>query len=107
MNAPRRSPLILAAVLALAFAPAPFPRPERRDGSAPDFVGNWSGTNRMRVTPDRVTFLDGAQMEYELQIDRRAKPPTYDLKGIQGKRSAGRHFRGVYRVEGDVLTLTY
>jgi uncharacterized protein (TIGR03067 family) len=101
------APSIALALLSLAFAPAPFPRAERRR-DAGGLQGLWqSGESRMLVTPTRMAFLTGPRAEYELRLDRSANPPGYDLRGARGNYAEGAQFRGIYKVEGDVLTTCY
>jgi uncharacterized protein (TIGR03067 family) len=104
----RRIALTLALALpSLAFAPAPFPKAERRL-EAGGLEGLWQrGQDRMLVTPTRMVFLTGFRAEYELRLDRSARPPAYDLRGAKGNYAEGTEFRGIFKVEGDVLTTCY
>jgi uncharacterized protein (TIGR03067 family) len=104
MTAPFRWLVILAAVLALAFAPAPFPRAERRKAPVSDMEGLWEGPHKMLITPTRMTFLSGARNDYELRIDHNARPKTFDIKGVNAPSAV---YKGIYRVEGDTLTVSY
>jgi uncharacterized protein (TIGR03067 family) len=108
MSACLRWLVIFAALLALAFAPAPFPRAERR-GKAPvsDMEGLWQGPHKMLITPTRMTFLSGARNDYELRIDHNAHPKTFDIKGVPGNGAEGNVYKGIYRIEGDTLTVSY
>jgi uncharacterized protein (TIGR03067 family) len=88
-------------LLLLAFAPAPFPRHERRTAPVNEMIGQWSG---LVVTHDRMTY--NPQYDYALKVNPRASPKTYDITGV-GTANQGWEFRGIYKIEGDVLTLTY
>jgi uncharacterized protein (TIGR03067 family) len=61
----------------------------------------------MRITPTRMTFLSGAKCDYELQIDHAARPKKFDIRGVSGNSASGNVFKGIYRVEGDTLTVCY
>ena len=95
--------LLFAAVLSLAFAPAPLPRAERRGPAlGPDMVGEWS---RLKITATHLSYSPGCT--YELRVDRAARPARYDITGYAGGGTAGADWLGIYKVEGDVLTLCY
>jgi uncharacterized protein (TIGR03067 family) len=104
----RRATLLLSAVLlSLAFAPAPLPRPVRKPPDPP-IQGSWdqvgSPTVTLVVTNDSLTYVnkDRAPSAYGFRCDPRSSPPTYDL--LRSGRSA---FIGIYRIEGETLTLYY
>ena len=103
----RRCVPLLLVVLTVAFAPAPLPRAERRPGGNGfgEIEGHWewSGTP-LHITPNR--FTHSADYDYEMKIDTSVRPFTFDLRGI-GRSNGGRDFTGIYKVEGDNLTLSY
>jgi hypothetical protein len=101
-----RHVLPLLAVLSLAFAPVPKPKPPRADKLAADLVGEWEGAHRLVITKGRAAYHHGGPpREYELRIDATGKVPVYEMKG-RG-RVAHVVLRGIFHVEGDILTLCY
>jgi uncharacterized protein (TIGR03067 family) len=116
-----RSLLFLAAVLALAFAPAPFPR-ARRDRSDDDprkIQGTWEIVSRTRggkaishivaraeIVDGKYTLVDAAgswRSPFVMALGPRAKPPTIDLKSEKGTFT----MTGIYELRGDSLRLCY
>src|SRR4051812_19105797 len=103
----RRSILLLIVALTAGFAPAPLPRSERHpaNGFANEVLGHWeSGGSKLHITPNRFTHSE--DYDYEMKVDRGAKPPAFDLLGI-GRQNKGWVFKGIYKVEGDNLILVY
>lgn len=96
--------LLLLAVFTVAFAPAPLPRAERRPKPQGLLVGTWKGNYLLTITETRLNYSEG--YEYELRLDPSATPPAYDLRGV-GRNNTGWVFSGIYRLEGDTLTLSY
>jgi uncharacterized protein (TIGR03067 family) len=108
------APLLLAlAALCLAFAPAPLPRAKRTstNGLAPSIEGRWliegprlleiSATN-WTLDPDRAPGPS-----YRLSTDRAAYPPTFDLFGVHTGGDGQPQWLGIYKIEGDTLTICY
>jgi hypothetical protein len=93
---------LLAASLALA--PAPFPRPERRGKPATGLAGEWGGPHRLVIEPGQATFYRSRPYQYALRLDATASPPGYTLRPTG---PGGAELSGIYKVEGDVLTLSY
>jgi len=103
MRACRSVLLLFAVVLSLAFAPAPLHRAERRGPApGPDMVGEWQG---LTITSTHLSYRPGCT--YELRLDRTARPAKYDITGYAGGGTAGANWLGIYKVEGDVLTICY
>jgi uncharacterized protein (TIGR03067 family) len=103
----RRLTLTLAFVLlTVAFAPAPLPRRDARGGGGPAMEGRWEG---LLVTGNSLTYHPGTShpMRYELRVNLSARPPTYDIRGGTGSSVQGRSYLGIYKVEGDTLTICY
>jgi uncharacterized protein (TIGR03067 family) len=97
--------LPMLAVLSLALAPAPFPRPPRKPMPAASLQGQWEGAHLLVITPGRATYHHGHLREYDLSVDASAVPPAYEMRGTGN--IAGRVLRGIFKVEGDTLILCY
>jgi uncharacterized protein (TIGR03067 family) len=117
----RTGALLLAAALALGFAPAPLPRPPGRTGELKKMQGTWvmvrrccggrdlsvAGAPRLVVAGDRLTWLSPASpSEWVVTLYPARKPRALDLKGRTGFARGGTG-EAVYALEGDTLTLSY
>ena len=115
-------PTPLLAALLLGLAPAPAPKPDKAKADLKKIQGTWVLTSRVErgralspevamgyrieVKGDRATIsFDGAVAgEWALALDARGKPKAIDQKVVP-PGIAGQVWRGIYRLEGDRLTL--
>jgi uncharacterized protein (TIGR03067 family) len=117
--------LIPVVVVLLGFAPAPFPRPERKKKVADTeaIQGTWKvvlyemrggklgGNLVVKVEKDRWHFYrDGGggalqpASSYQLRLDPAATPPAFDWSGV-GAPNPG--YIGSYRLEEKRLTIIF
>lgn len=115
--------LLFAAILALGFAPAPFPRTSRAAKEVPDLErmqGTWtiverrSGKRRLAQENAQVTLrgtrwnfiFDGeVRSEWEIKLDPAARPRALNYAGAGITPSIG--LVAIYEFEGDTLTVCY
>jgi uncharacterized protein (TIGR03067 family) len=127
---------VLVAVLsvfgAAAFAPAPFPRPQRRGGvddvSVPTIQGTWRVAgmlssrkdgkhqpynwhiNQIRIKGDVWTFVDRNGSDgtsYALVVKNDKKPAWLDFYGVNQPRQGAPPGGGIIRRKGDVVEIIY
>jgi uncharacterized protein (TIGR03067 family) len=122
-----RNALLLAfALVAFGFAPAPFPKAERKDDdpNVTDLArlqGTWEETayivgpqrtkgdgTRAVVAGSRMTFHSrngNINSDWMITLDARARPKGMSCSPRKG--TAGAAHESVYSLEGDTLTLCY
>jgi uncharacterized protein (TIGR03067 family) len=115
----RTAVLLAVAALALAFAPAPPPKPDHRaEADLEKMQGVWAirertdgfGSRRVEepAYPCLEVFGHGLRTDaggrHALTLDGRRSPRRFDLRRLS-KEGRGRVYRGIYKLDGDTLTL--
>jgi uncharacterized protein (TIGR03067 family) len=102
--------LLVAAALALGFAPAPFTGARRTDLER--LQGVWvgeMGALEARIEGDTLSYFRGGKLVrvYALKLDTASSPKGYDIEEVVKGAGAGIlfHFRGIYKLDGDMLTM--
>jgi uncharacterized protein (TIGR03067 family) len=111
--------LLTAATLSLAWAPAPFPRPDRGKRGLEKLHGTWRrvhcslhgkpvqmGEMTVEIVGDRMTILlpNKPKSEWTITLDATKKLKVFDFTGRPGP-ARGHCFLGVFRLDGDTLTV--
>ncbi|MBY0232081.1 MAG: TIGR03067 domain-containing protein [Gemmataceae bacterium] len=101
-----RRTLPLLAIACLGFAPAPFLKPRAKPSH--EIIGLWRGNYDLLVTANRMTYNPGGvrPYAYDLRLDDSARPHAYDITIPPGSFE-GNGAVGIYRIEGDTLTVSY
>jgi uncharacterized protein (TIGR03067 family) len=110
----RTTLLVLAVSAALAFAPAPFPKPSRHATDQDDLKklqGEWYRVEydgrperpplHVRIVNDRLEFISSSGA-YVISVDPRKRPKRIDIRN--GPDEQPPSYRGVYRLDGDTFT---
>ncbi len=119
----RGLPILVAVVLCLGFAPAPFRKPPPPDPTPAEWKklqGNWvrvryyanggalhqDGNTTVVVSGKGMTYLTNGQPNsyWTITLNARTSPPILDLHGQPGPGGT-QAFLGVYRLEKDTLFL--
>src|SRR5262249_25506312 len=70
-----------------------------------DLVGSWTGgSGVLLITHDQ---FDHNGNVYELRVNTAVRPKAHDLRGVAGGKAAGREYAGLYKIEGNKLTVSY
>jgi uncharacterized protein (TIGR03067 family) len=109
--------LLASAILALAFAPAPFPRSDPNAYDLKRLGGVWfrvsvayggvaqsPGTDRLAFSGRKLRMtIAGRTSAYGIKLDATARPKALDLR----RKRDGMLFRAIYELKGNTLTLCY
>jgi hypothetical protein len=102
--------LLLVVMASLGFAPAPFPKPPkpmRGAAAIKNLMGDWhnpaSPSVVVNITPTEFAYVNSGVRNnvYKLTLDATVSPHKYDI------RKSGANFVGIWKIEGDKLTLRY
>jgi uncharacterized protein (TIGR03067 family) len=117
--------VFLATALSLHFAPAPFPKPARPGAGQDDLKalqGTWvsvrrtSGGREMKSAGATTVVIAGTNLKYlvggmvrtewVITLDTTKNPRILDRTKVGGA-GQGVVLRGIYRLDGDTLTICY
>jgi uncharacterized protein (TIGR03067 family) len=110
--------LLPLVTLSLAFAPAPFPRPDSPKDDLKKMQGTWErvaltiGGAAHPEAPGQITIvITGTHLQFPspqdawtITLDAGKKPRHFDYRGAAPPVQKIT-FRGIYRLEGDTLTI--
>jgi uncharacterized protein (TIGR03067 family) len=106
-----RTTALCLAVAALAFAPAPFPKPPRNNKPEDDLAklqGTWGGipasgrkSGGVAVVKGDVWRANTPHDSWTIKLDPTKRPRQIDLIKVGDKNT---FFRGIYKLEGDTFT---
>jgi uncharacterized protein (TIGR03067 family) len=107
----------LAAVLSLAFAPAPFPKPTRQRQDPTAVIGTWEfvrweqngsptkAAYKIEMTREKFDFIligGGRRTPYEMRLY-----PTQSPHAFEWRLGGQVRFVGSYRLKGDEITMIF
>lgn len=99
--------LLLAALLSLAFAPAPFLDKKKNLTDLDRMQGTWVGPGtELRVEGHNYTYYrNGAKsIGYTVTLNETTNPRQYDLRG-PGGLATPLQYVGIYELKGDTLRI--
>jgi uncharacterized protein (TIGR03067 family) len=117
----RKSAVLLSAVVSLAFAPAPLPRPDTGKDDLKKMQGTWevidfryggrpsaAGVGKVVITGDRMTYhtqAGGISTQWGLELDAKQSPRAFVWKRLGPPSDVA--FWGRYLLDKDTLTICY
>jgi uncharacterized protein (TIGR03067 family) len=120
-----RAILLILAVFVVGFAPAPFPRRSKAEPEKDDLKkmqGLWHCVRRtlagnpssrgdvtVEIAGSRFRYrVDGrVTTEWQVTLDASKKPKVLDRERVAAATRGSIVLRGIYRLEGDTLTVCY
>jgi uncharacterized protein (TIGR03067 family) len=125
MRLAMRTGILFVVLLAVGFAPAPFPRPARPNAARSDLQrmqGTWDIVDHVYRTRShrnrdgkveiegnrwRCQFPGQIGDRWEIQLDPTMKPRSMDFAQVGNYLYLDGFLRAIYRFEGDTLTVCY
>jgi uncharacterized protein (TIGR03067 family) len=97
--------LLLAVLLCVAFAPAPFLEKKKPLTDLARMQGTWVGpSTELRIQGNTYVYYrnGGPSLAYTVTLNETTNPRQYDIKGT-GKNTY--EYRGIYELQGDSLKI--